>query len=580
MRRIYLILLILSSLSANAITRENLTDYAKSLQGKKKSELKTAIHQLIGSPKTLSYGSGVNNTCGGFYSTDRNSETNDCINRYSARKFYFGNKGTSISGMNIEHSFPKSWWGGSENNSAYKDLYNLYPSDESANSSKSNYPMGIVTTVKSEEEGYDKVGKGTIDGVSGRNCWEPGDQYKGDFARAYMYMATSYQNLTWTGTEGLQQLENNTWPTLKQWAYTLYLTWLISDPVDDLEIDRNNAVSAIQGNRNLFVDFPYLAEYVWGDSINVAFNPYTSVTTAEDDARYTGHATVVVAKPAFSPDGGSYSSAQTVAITCPTPNVTIYYTLDGSSPTTSGIRYTAPLTISESTTLKAVAINASGIMSNVATAIYTIYTTSPDFVETFDLCNGTGGNDGKFSGSVASATFMPDNDGWTATNKYGGDKCARFGNSSSAGVVTTPEFSVNGTSTFSFRAAAWVGDGTALTLTVSGNATLSQTSLTMKAGEWTTYTLTLTGSGNVKIKFTPSKRFFLDDVYVHAQKVPGDVNKDGQLTIDDVMALADIILGIIPSDSTDYDMEAADFNNDGQTSIADVTKLLNTILKK
>lgn len=507
MRRIYLIFLILSSLSANAITRENLTDYAKSLQGKKKSELKTAIHQLIGSPTTLSYGSGnANTTWGGFYSTDRNSETNECINRYSARKFYFGSKGSSISGMNIEHSFPKSWWGGTENK-AYKDLYNLYPSDESANSSKSNYPMGIVTKVKSEEEGYDKVGTGTIDGVSGRNCWEPGDQYKGDFARAYMYMATSYQDLTWKGTEGLQQLENDTWPTLKQWAYTLYLTWLISDPVDDLEIDRNNAVSKIQGNRNLFVDFPYLAEYVWGDSTDVVFNPYTSVTTAEDDARYTGHATIV--------DDDD----------------------DPSLPT--------------------------------------------DIVETFDQCKGQGGNDGKFSGSVASATFTPDNDGWVADSKYGGDKCARFGNSSSAGVVTTPEFSVNGTSTFSFRAAAWVGDGTSLKLSVcSGNATLSQSSVTMKAGEWTTYTLTLTGSGNVKIKFTPSKRFFLDDVYVHAQKVPGDVNKDGQLTIDDVMALADIILGIIPSDSTDYDMEAADYNNDGQTSIADVTKLLNTILKQ
>ena len=585
MRHFYLIILILGSLSAHAITREDLAEYAKSLKGLKKEQLKTAIHNLTGSPKTLSYGSGSNATWSGFYQTDRNPVNNECINRYSANKFYFPNTntGTAISGMNIEHSFPKSWWGGTEN-SAYRDLYNLYPSDQSANSSKSNYPMGIVEVIKTEEEGYDKVGTGTIDGVSGRNCWEPGDQYKGDFARAYMYMATAYQNLTWQGKEGLQQLENDAWPTLKQWAYTLYLTWLEADHVDSLEIARNNAVAVIQGNRNLYVDYPYLAEYVWGDSVDVAFNPYTSVTTADDDARYTGSATVVttVAKPQFSPDGGSYGSTQVVTISCTTPGVTIYYTIDGSSPTTDGIVYTEPLTISETTTLKAVAVDADGTMSNVATAIYVIYAATTDFAETFDKCNGTGGNDDQFNGTgVASSskTYHPDNDGWTATSYFGGDKCARFGSSKSAGEVTTPEFAVNGVSTFTFKAAPWVGDGTSLKLSVDGNAELSETSLTMKEGEWTTYTLTLTGQGNVKITFTPSKRFFLDEVYAKSQRIVGDINKDGLLSVADVTALADIILGVIPPSSTDYDMEAADVNDDGQHSVADLTQLIDMILK-
>jgi hypothetical protein len=102
----------------------------------------------------------------------------------------------------------------------------------------------------------------------------------------------------------------------------------------------------------------------------------------------------------------------------------------------------------------------------------------------------------------------------------------------------------------------------------------------MKNGEWTTYTLTLTGKGNVSITFTPAKRFFLDEVYAKSKRIIGDVNKDGSVTIADVTALVNVILGKVPMDSTDYDMEAADVNNDGQKTIADVTTLVNIILDK
>lgn len=354
--------------------------------------------------------------------------------------------------------------------------------------------------------------------------------------RARIYV---YQDYTWTGKQGLQQLENNAWPTLKEWAYTLYLTWLNSNPIDELESKRNDAVYAIQGNRNLFVDYPYLAEYIWGDSIDVPFNPHTSITTAADDDRYSATAVITIARPTFSPDGGTYAGAQTVEISCSTPNVTILYTTDGSSPITNGVIYTEPVVIEESTTLKAMARDDDGHMSSVTTAIYTIYTTSTDFLETFDGCTGTGGNDGQFSGTgVASSSknYHPDNEGWIATSYYGGDQCARFGTSSNIGIVTTPTFAVDGTSTFSFKAAPWGSDGTTLTLSVNGNAALSETTLTMTKEQWTTYTLTLTGKGDVSITFTPAKRFFLDEVCAQSMKVVGDINKDGAMTIADVTA--------------------------------------------
>lgn len=583
MKQAILLFAILCSTTASAITRSDLIKYAQSLKGKKKAELKTAVYQLIGSPKTLDYGSGYQNTWWGFYYTDRDEATNECINRYSAKKFYFPstNKGSIVGGMNIEHSFPKSWWGGGKNN-AYKDLFNLYPSDTQANSSKSNYPMGIVESVTEESEGYDKVGKGTIDGQKNQWCWEPGARYKGDFARAYMYMATAYQNLTWQGTQGKQQLETGDWPTLKKWAYTLYLPWLKSDPVDELETKRNDAVASIQGNRNLFVDYPYLAEYIWGDSVNVAFDPYTSITTAIDDARYTGHATTIaVATPVISPDGGTFTESQQVTITCTTAGADIYYTTDDTSPIHEGIKYSGPITVDKNMTILAVAKDSEGQYSSIASAYFSFVTIgATDFVETFDKCAGTGGNDGKTSGNVASSTFTPDNEGWTANAKYGGNQCARFGTSSVAGVVTTPKFTVNGTSTFSFRVIPWSGDGKSLKLKVNGNATLSETSLTMKEGEWTTYTLELKGQGEVSITFTPTKRIFLDDVKVISQEeeepVAGDVDGDGEITTADVADLIKIIVGKLNKD--DYDEEAADTDENGELTIADIVEIIKLLI--
>lgn len=248
--------------------------YYASLKGKKGAELKNAIHEIIKNAKVLDYGNGNGTTWYGFYSTDQ-AEDGMVIDRYSNDKRYFGAKGSAVSGMNIEHSFPKSWWGGSKNQ-AYKDLYNLMPCEEKINSSKQNYPMGKVTTVTTDN-GCTRIGTGT----NGYQLWEPADKWKGDFARGYMYMATAYQNLTWSGTQANQILTQGDYPTLKEWAYTLYIEWAKTDIVDELEIKRNNEVSKIQGNRNPFVDFPNLMEYVWGDSITYAFDPETTVKADE-----------------------------------------------------------------------------------------------------------------------------------------------------------------------------------------------------------------------------------------------------------------------------------------------------------
>lgn len=153
------------------------------------------------------------------------------------------------------------------------------------------------------------------------------------------------------------------------------------------------------------------------------------------------------------------------------------------------------------------------------------------FKETFDKCAGTGGNDGKFSGNIAFSVFEPDNDGWkhidglTGNYMYGANKCARFGNSSKSisGWVVSPAFTLQGdTAVISFRAAGWntEAEGTGLDVSVSGTDAklLDNGNLTMKKGEWTTYSLRVKGSGRCTITFMPGKRFFLDDVMVKREK--------------------------------------------------------------
>lgn len=252
--------------------------YYNDAVGKKKAELKAAMHEIIGYAKVLGYGSGEGHTWEGFNQTDRRSD-NSVIDRYSKEVFYFPANYGAPKGMNIEHSFPKSWWGGSSNQ-AYKDIHHLMPCEANINSRKSNYPIGIVTGADSGN-GYTKVGTGS--GGKGQiKLWEPADEWKGDFARAYFYMATCYSNLTWQGDEALKQLENNEWPTLQQWTYELLLKWNSEDPVDDFERTRNDKVFSIQGNRNPFIDFPDLAEYIWGSKTDVAWNIDGTIIDPDD----------------------------------------------------------------------------------------------------------------------------------------------------------------------------------------------------------------------------------------------------------------------------------------------------------
>ena len=139
------------------------------------------------------------------------------------------------------------------------------------------------------------------------------------------------------------------------------------------------------------------------------------------------------------------------------------------------------------------------------------------FYESFNQCAGTGGNDDNWGSSVASKpeNFVPDNDGWISEAYYGGYQCARFGKGSVVGVATSPEFTTTNEATLTFKAAAWGNDGKTLKLSAEGATVIFEPeSVEMKGSEWTEYTVKMKGAGDVKLVFTPGKRFFLDEVLV------------------------------------------------------------------
>ena len=163
---------------------------------------------------------------------------------------------------------PRSWFKGSR--LLESDLYHVYPTDGYVNNRRSNFPFGEVGISIWESTNGSKVGQNTFGNYT-KTVFEPIDEYKGDIARTYFYMVTAYEDIVplWRS----DQLSESSYPGLSEWSLQLLLKWHRQDPVSLKEVRRNEEVSKIQGNRNPFIDYPQLVEYVWGADSSLAFEP-------------------------------------------------------------------------------------------------------------------------------------------------------------------------------------------------------------------------------------------------------------------------------------------------------------------
>ncbi|MDO4970753.1 MAG: endonuclease [Bacteroidales bacterium] len=267
--KLMLSLLLLAVMAMNAA--EQPAGYYKRAEGYKQKALLSQLCTIISAnTKVIAYDDLFDDA---YPYTD--AENGYFIDMYSNVKYSIGdsriNKSYSKVGQSVnrEHSFPQSWF--SERSPMKSDLFHVYPTDGYVNNQRSSYPYGEceggTRLTNGEYYGKGRLGNCTAPGYSGK-VWEPDDEYKGDFARTYFYMATRYNtqiaNWNGNGTAG-QILDGTSYPVYKSWYLNLMLKWHRQDPVSEKEIKRNNAAFGLQNNRNPYIDHPELVEYIWGD---------------------------------------------------------------------------------------------------------------------------------------------------------------------------------------------------------------------------------------------------------------------------------------------------------------------------
>ena len=284
------LLFVVCSLFALALVAKSVTPaaslpaYYEDLQGKSGKSLFDAVQKVT----KLGYSSlGYDGLWGAYPYTDVHENGyvwdmySDCTWK-SINSNHCGNYSTECDCYNREHSIPKSWYGDTKSGPGC-DIFHLVPTDGKVNGVRSNYPFGEVSSADYNKHGNKKgsaksitiIGGNTIAGNTGAtiSCFgtvfEPRDEYKGDFARGYMGAL-----LRWAGEKAFTDGEGSkTFTTnfstgsfgLTKYGVALLMKWHRQDPVSKKEIDRNNGIQQTQGNRNPFIDYPYLAEYIWGE---------------------------------------------------------------------------------------------------------------------------------------------------------------------------------------------------------------------------------------------------------------------------------------------------------------------------
>ena len=274
------------SLFAKSVTpAASLPAYYEDIDGKSGKTLFDAIQKVT----KLGYSSlGYDGLWGAYKKTDMRDNGkiwdmySDCS--WTVGSDQCGSYNNECDCYNREHSIPKSWFGGSKSGPGC-DIFQVVPTDGYVNNKRSSYAFGEVSSASYTYDGAKLgsaksitiTGGNTIAGNTGASVscsgtvFEPRDEYKGDFARGYFGTMIKWANGDYTaftsgdGSKMFSSDYNTGSFGLTKYGVALLMKWHRQDPVSQKEIDRNNGIQETQGNRNPFIDYPYLAEYIWGE---------------------------------------------------------------------------------------------------------------------------------------------------------------------------------------------------------------------------------------------------------------------------------------------------------------------------
>ena len=305
MKRILLFVLcsfIVIALSAKTVTpAASLPAYYAKIEGKSAKSLFDAVHEVV----KVGYSSlGYDGLWGAYQHTDLRDNGkiwdmySDCSWTYKSDQC--GSYSSECDCYNREHSIPKSWYGDTKSGPGC-DIFHLVPTDGKVNGMRSNYAFGEVSSASYTFDGA-KLGssksititngntiagnEGTSISCSANKVFEPRDEYKGDFARGYfgamIRWAGDHQSFT-DGDGG--KIFSSSYAAgsfgLTKYGVALLMKWHRQDPVSQKEVDRNNGIQQTQGNRNPFIDYPYLAEFIWGEKAGESINLNDLITSSD-----------------------------------------------------------------------------------------------------------------------------------------------------------------------------------------------------------------------------------------------------------------------------------------------------------
>lgn len=469
-------------------------DYYKNADGYKGAELKTALFNIIKITKddVVAY-KGLNEK---YKLTDKRAD-GYLRDWYSNITNYTwddaGGNSSEGAGWNKEHTVPQSWFG--EASPMKSDIVHVVPTDCYVNNRRSSYPFGEVSKATyTSANNYCLLGSSKTPGYSG-TVFEPNNEIKGDLARIYFYMATCYEDkcTKWSSGSGSSVFSDENLG-LKNWVVDMMMAWSKLDPVVEVEIARNNAIPGIQTNRNPFVDYPGLEDYIWGDKQDVPFS-YDN---------YKGGEQNYVARPTFSKDAGTYYNNIEVEISCKTEGASIYYTLNGEDASEQSTPYEGPITLDVYGTydIKAVAIK-DGNRSSQAEAIYTIKEQPQPGEDVEIVLNNTffGVSSTGTIGGSNSDDLIGEQDGVTFTYALGtGDQ--RYANANeirlyknnkltvsvASGTIIGLDFTIgdkNGNlsaNTGAFDSYSWTGDAKEVVITSDSNTALRKVVVKLSNG--------------------------------------------------------------------------------------------------
>ncbi len=518
-RSMTLVVLLLSAVVAIA---ESMPGYYKNANGKKGAALKTALCGIIYNRTERTY----NDLWKDYYTTDVRSDGKiwdmySNITNFRPGTDQAGNYSGEGDVYNREHSFPKSWFGG-EVMPMYTDLHHLYPTDGYVNNKRSNYPFGETKgeSYKSAN-GFSKLGQCTYPGYSG-TVFEPNDEYKGDFARTYFYMVTCYEEKLpdWyrNSSESRPTLDGNEYPGLSSWQLAMLMKWAKKDPVSVKEINRNDAVYGIQKNRNPFIDYPGLEEYIWGSMKDVAFSYDHYVEP--DNLQYV---TMNFSPASVTATIGEDFTEPTLT-TNPVGLAVTYISSDPNVATVNETTGEVMLVAAGNTTITAIFAGNDTYNSGAASYTLTVKSDSgqPSLAGDTLLYEGLSkysGEDG--SSAIGTNSSNLDYSKWTALTKvfegssdyaYANGGCLKLGSGSAIGMMTTDNISLTGNGILTFYLKQYGSDMGILKVKVEG-ATADVTEF-QPDSEWKLCTVNLTNaSGSVTITVATSlKRAYLDEI--------------------------------------------------------------------